>query len=111
MLFARAVIGYQYKFNKCLRDFFSKLCLFVFNKKLPQGLSIVLPAPKMLQIERENENVRNVKDLIDMLKDYGIPSDFLVKKYLSFDWEEIEKYKADQSISNILVAPPEEEVM
>jgi cobalamin biosynthesis protein CbiG len=82
----------------------------VYNENIPRGVTIQLPKPKMLQIERESEYMNTVATLINTLKELGIPEDYLKRKYLPFDWEEVERIDTEANIDKNLEKKNEDEM-
>ncbi|MFW6001807.1 MAG: portal protein, partial [archaeon] len=91
-LFARSIISYQQTFSTHLKSLFSKMYQLTFKERMV-GVNVSLPVPKLLQIEREADHYENVNRIAEVLKGFEVPFNYVREKYLSFDWEEIEKYK------------------
>ena len=79
--------------------------MFCRRRAMP-NVSITLPPPKLLQTEIQAEHVRTASEVINTLDDLGIPKDFTKKKYLSFDWNELEEYETKDKLEQKL--SPEE---
>jgi hypothetical protein len=107
ILFARTIIAYQKRLSKHIRELFQKVYKFVYSSPMPQTVNVNFMPPKMLQIERDAENIDIVSRIIATLKDLGIPLEYLKKKYLPLDWEEIKKFETKEKIEADL-RPPED---
>lgn len=92
-LFAETILYYQTIFNKHIFNFFNNLHKTLYSKQIPDTIQITLPPPKMLFIGNELENLENISRIIELGPSLDIDKDVLRKKYLSFDWEEIEDAK------------------
>jgi len=110
ILFARTITNYQSKLGKNVFGLFSKIYNIVYNENIPRGVTIQLPKPKMLQIKRESEYMNTVATLINTLKELGIPEDYLKRKYLPFDWEEVERIDTEANIDKNLEKKNEDEM-
>lgn len=106
ILFARTVVGYQTKISKFIRSLFGKIYKMVFDELLSSSINITFSPPKMLQVERESEHIETISRIISSLKELGINEDYLKKKYLSIDWEELKKYEIEADMEK--QAKPEE---
>lgn len=91
-LFARTIVSYQTRLSKPLNSLFSKIYRLVYGEPLPIGVKATFPPPTMLELERETEHIEVISRLINSLKEFGIPLEYLKRKYLPFDWKEVEKY-------------------
>jgi hypothetical protein len=99
-LFAETILSYQKSFTKHLFSLYNKIFRLVNNdeKRIPTNINITFPPPKMLQTEKENEHYQMVSQLITTLKEFGIPMEYLKKKYLNFDWSEIDKFETNTNL-------------
>jgi hypothetical protein len=97
-LFAEIILYYQAIFNKHIFNFFNNLHKTLHGKKIPDTIQISLPPPKMLFIGNELENLENISRIIELGPSLDIDKDVLRKKYLSFDWEEIEDAKIKDTL-------------
>jgi len=106
ILFARTIISHQKYLTKDINELIQKV-LDIINPEealtLLDNVNIAFPAPKSLQFEREARYMSELANLIETLERIGIPKEFSKKKYLtSIDWQEVEKYKTDETIDKEL---------
>lgn len=104
ILFARTIVNRQTMFQKCFRSLFQKVYRFIYQDTIPNDIVITFAPPKMLQAEMNIEYFRNISDIIQVLVDRGIPEDYLLKKYMPLDWDEIEISKTESAIQERLSA-------
>ena len=102
ILFARTVVAYQKGLSKHLWGLFNKLYKFIYEHNLSKDVNITFPPPKMLQTERESEHMRMTSELIQTLTDLGIDKDYLKKKYLSIDWDELRAFETQSNLKDKL---------
>jgi hypothetical protein len=105
IVFARTIVSFQKEFGECLYDLFHKIYSMMYPKDIDDmnDVRINFSPPKTAIYEHEIEYLRNAADIINLLKDQGIPPEYLKNKYLSFlDWDEVEKYKTEEKIKNSL---------
>jgi hypothetical protein len=107
ILFARTIIAYQKRLSVYIREIFTKVYKFVYKTGVPLSIHINFMPPKMLQIERDAENIDTVTRLITGLQQLGIPMEYLKKKYLPLDWDEIKTFETKEKLDDEL-KPPEE---
>ena len=88
----------QLALQKDIQGLFSKIYKFVFKEVIPNGVNITFSPPKMLQIERETEQMETVSRLISALSELGISKEYLKKKYLSIDWKELEAFETKEAL-------------
>ena len=98
ILFARTIVSYQNVLSKCLKSLFSKLFKFTYNKNIPRGVNVNFSSPRMLQNERDAENAETVNRIVMALSELGIPREYLKRKYLSFDWDEIKRFETEENM-------------
>ena len=112
-LFARCLIGHQ----KYLTHQIQELVLKIYQQINPEqalrvldDVSVNLPAPRSLQLEREAAYTSNAINLVQQLQGVGIPIEYSKKKYINADWEEVKKYEIDDKIDKTLgLTPPEDQ--
>lgn len=107
-LFARTVVSYQVVLGKHLKNLFSKIYKMVYQKIMPLGINIGFFPPRMLELEREAEHVETISRLINALKEFGINQEYLKRKYLSIDWDELEEFATRENIDKKITPPPGE---
>lgn len=98
-IFARVIISTQKTFSKHLSGLFRKIYKFTKKKPMPK-IIITLPPPKLLQVEIMAEHVRTSKEIIDSLDELDIPKEYSKKKYLNFDWDDLDRFKAKQKLED-----------
>jgi len=91
--FARTIVSYQSILTKPLKSLFRKLYKFTYGESMPEDINITFSPPRMLQAEREAEHFEIVSRIIASLAEQGIDKEYLKKKYLPLDWEEVKKYE------------------
>lgn len=111
IIFARVVVSYQKIFSNLLKELFKKIYTFSMDEIMPD-VTITLPPPKLLQAEIQAEHVNTAVQIIDQLTQLGLPKEYLKRKYLNIDWNEVDKFQAeeklDREISKALT--PEEDI-
>ena len=100
--FARTIISYQKGLSRYVKDWFGKMYKFIYKKPMPSGININFPPPKALQSERDAETLETVARIINVLKELGVPLEYLKQKYISLDWEEIKKFEIAQRLKTEL---------
>ena len=101
LLFARTLISHQKYFSHQITDLIHKLLRIVKPTLLltMDSITLTLPPPRGLQIERESQNLQNLVALIQALEGLGIPKEYSKKKYLpDIDWNEIKKFETSEAI-------------
>jgi len=106
ILFARTIISHQKYLTANVNELVQKV-LDVINPEealtLLDNVTIAFPTPKSLQFEREARYMSELSNLIETLERIGIPKEYSKKKYFtSIDWQEVEKYKTDETIDKEL---------
>lgn len=109
ILFARTIISYQFVLSKHLWSLFDKLHRFIYGNKLDPHMIITFSPPKMLQAEKDSEHIRMIAELIESLSGLGIDKEYLKKKYLPVDWDDITKFETKGSIDDQMKPKEEEE--
>jgi hypothetical protein len=97
-LFARTIVSYQAVLSKPIRGLFSKIYKIIYIEQLPFCIKISFMPPKMLELEREAEHTETVTRLINALVELGISKEYLKRKYLSIDWEQLKKFEVDEEL-------------
>jgi len=85
ILFARTVIGHQSYLSEQLTELIKKVFYIIDPKEsltLFDSIDIHLPAPKILQYERESRYMGELVGLIENLERIGIPKEYSSKKYM-----------------------------
>ena len=98
ILFARTIISYQTMFSPRLFDLFNKIHTFIHKKSMPDSIKTTFSPPKMLQTERDAEYMRNATDVITSLAGIGINQEYLKKKYIPLDWDDLDKYESKNKL-------------
>lgn len=109
ILFARTIVNHQAKFGKHILSLFRKIHILVYKKELSSSVNIQLPKPKMLQLEREAEHVETIGRVVNSLAELGLPKEYLIKKYLLENWDEVEVKKIEEELEKKATAPAEGE--
>jgi hypothetical protein len=102
ILFARTIVSYQTLLSKHLQNLFNKLYRFIHNELPKSDIKITFAPPKMLQMERDAENMRMIADIITTLTELGIDKKYLMKKYLPLEWEKVEESETTNKLDNKL---------
>ncbi len=104
--FARTIVSFQKEFSVCIHELFTKIYFILYPndpENIIEPVNIAFPPPKASMYEHELEYVQNAANLINQLKDFGIPVKYLKEKYLSFlDWDAIKLYDTEQKIEGEL---------
>lgn len=104
-IFTESLISHQLNFSKHLQSLVGKIFKYTRKEELPLGISITFAPPKVLQFERESEQVDVASRMIQTLSEYDIPKEYLVKKYLpNIDWEEVEKFRVESKLDKKIVS-------
>jgi len=99
--FARTIVRIQKCLNRSLTHLIRCLVQLILPEKAIElsQYQVVFNPPKYLQMEREAEMINNITQMIQSLKDLGVPVEYLLKKYLPLDWDVIAtEYKAIDQI-------------
>ena len=110
ILFARTIVAYQKVISKPILGLYRKIYKFVYGEPLSTSVNIQLPKPQLLQMERDAENYDNIIRIITSLKEIGIPEEYLKKKFLSIDWEEIKEFETKSNLDKQMGAKEEDEM-
>jgi len=106
IIFCRTIISFQKEMSSPLRELFLKIYNMLYPGDVQSdlnGVRITYPEPKISPYEHEMEYVEQMQRLMEVYRALGIPDTYLKKKYLpSIDWDEIEKYKAEDTINTEL---------
>ena len=109
IIFARCVVNNQKFLSEQVTELINKIIWLVDPDKatyILENVSINFPSPKSLQFERESRYTSDLANLVETLERIGIPKEYSIKKYLtSIDWNELENYKINSKIDNILQPP------
>lgn len=108
-LFARTVVGYQTMLSKHIRNLFNKIYRMVYGKLVPIGINITFFPPRMLELERETEHIETISRLITAFKELGINEEYLKRKYLSIDWDELKEFETESEMDKKIKPPKPEE--
>ena len=110
-IFTESLISHQLNFSKHLKSLVGKIFKYIKQEEMPLGISITFAPPKVLQFERESEQVDVASRMIQTLTEFDIPKEYLVKKYLpNIDWEEVEKFRVESKLDKKIVSsdnPPD----
>lgn len=113
--FCRTIISYQKELSVFLKETFEKVYRLLFPKEsleIFEKIKITFQEPKISPYEHEMEYVETMQRLIEALKALDVPMSWLKKKYLpTIDWEEVEKFKAEETINTELSETPPEQNM
>ncbi|MCK5016126.1 MAG: hypothetical protein KAS32_03560, partial [Candidatus Peribacteraceae bacterium] len=93
ILFARTIVAYQTKLTKHINGLFSKIYKMIYKESIPSGINITFSPPKMLLLEKETEQMEMVARLVVSMKELGINEEYLKRKYVNVDWDELEEYE------------------
>ena len=112
--FCRTIISYQKELTVFLRETFEKVYRLLFNDDELSELDkikITFQEPKISPYEHEMEYVETMQRLIEALRSLDVPMSWLKKKYLpTINWDEVEKFKAEETIKKELSeAQPDEQ--
>jgi len=105
VLFARTIVGFQKELGECVTDLFYKIykLLYPDNEDDVDNTIIGFPPPKASMYEHELEYLRSATDIINMMKEQGVPEEYLKQKYYSFlDWDDIENYQTKDKLKKQL---------
>jgi len=105
IMFARTIIIKQKIFSKHVKSLFEKIYLLTKKKSMPD-VTFSFPPPKFLQAEMSAEHINTVNNIVQTLTEMDIPKEYSIKKYLSFDWEGVENYKAVHKLDQQLEGKP-----
>jgi hypothetical protein len=100
--FCRTIISLQKELSIPLKEMFKKIISLIYpdSEDHVELLVVTFPEPKISPYEHQMEYVEQMQRLIEALNSLGIPKDWLKHKYLpNIDWDEIEKYKAQEKIN------------
>lgn len=100
ILFAQTVCSYQNIFSKHLTNLIKKILFLITGKKMSKTIKVSFYPPRMLQMERDAEKYEIANRIITTLSELGIPKEYLIKKYIDINEEEIENYKNISSIKD-----------
>jgi len=102
--FTRTIISYQKDLSIPLKELFEKIYKLVYDDyETLDKLQITFQEPKISPYEHQMEYVEQMQRLIEALKALGIPVSWLKKKYLpDFEWDQIEKMAAEETIDKEL---------
>jgi hypothetical protein len=101
-MFAETINSYQHTYSKYLYSLFNKIYKFVKSEKLPKEITITFPPPKFLRLEKEAEYAEAITRILNSYTQFDIPKEYILKRYLSEDWEEIEDSKIKEKIDQRL---------
>lgn len=102
VLFARTIVSYQSYLTIHVWSLFNKVHKFIYDELLSENIRITFSPPRTLQVEHESDHIRIVVDLINSLKELGIDEEYLKRKYLPLDWDEIEKSETQSKLDSEL---------
>jgi len=108
-LFARTITAYQKMLSKHIQSLFAKIYKIVYGENMPIGLLITFMPPRMLEIEREAEHSETVVRLINSFVELGVNKEYLKRKYLSIDWEELKKFETENEMDDKVKGGSKEE--
>lgn len=112
VIFTRAVISYQKIFSNRIDELFEKIYKILYPNE-SEGIhrvSVSLPIPKTSVYGFEIDYIDKVTRVVDSLTEYGIPQDYILRKYLpQFDWDKIRETKNYEEIDDNLGGGEEEE--
>jgi hypothetical protein len=112
--FTRTIIAYQKELSQPLKEMFEKIYKLVFpDYENLEKIQITYQEPKISPYEHQMEYVEQMQRLIEALRSLGVPVEWLKKKYLpNIDWEEIEKFNAEEIVKKELGdVPSDQETM
>ena len=92
-MFAETIIKYQKTFNKNLFRLFNSIHKLLYGQIIPDCITITLPAPKMLFMSVEAENLETIARVIELHGSLGVEKETLRKKYVPFDFDDEEDAK------------------
>jgi hypothetical protein len=107
--FCRTIIGHQKVLSVPLKETFEKIykILYPEDEDIMDIINITFPEPKVSPYEHQMEYIEQMQRLIEALKSLGVPVNWLKKKYLpNIDWEEIEKFSAEETIDRETAEQP-----
>ena len=107
--FCRTIIAYQKDLSIPLKEMFEKIYKIVFPDDYEnlEKIIITFQSPRISPYEHQMEYVEQMQRLIEALKTLGVPVNWMKKKYLPhLEWDEIEKYAAQESIAQELGEEP-----
>jgi len=107
--FCRTIIAYQKELSIPLKEMFEKIYKIVFpgDYENLDKVNITFQSPRISPYEHQMEYVEQMQRLIEALKTLGVPVNWMKKKYLPhLEWDEIEKYAAQESIAQELGETP-----
>lgn len=112
VIFTRAVVAYQKIFSSSMHELFVKLYKLVYNDNNEglKDLKVTLPMPKTSVYGFEIDYLDKVSRVIDSLTEYGVPQDYLLRRYMpQFDWEEINRQQSKDKIEDNLTGGEDED--
>lgn len=111
--FCRTIISFQKELSVFLKETFEKVYRLLFPEDdvaIFDKIKITFQEPKISPYEHEMEYVETMQRLIEALKALDVPMSWLKKKYLpTIDWDEVEKFKAEETIQKELSETPPDE--
>ncbi|MCK5015540.1 MAG: portal protein [Candidatus Peribacteraceae bacterium] len=110
ILFARTIVAYQTKLTKHINGLFSKIYKMIYKEPIPTGINITFSPPKMLLLEKETEQMEMVSRLVSSMKELGINEEYLKRKYMNVDWEELEEYENKAKLDEKSKPKPEDDM-
>ena len=96
--FAQTIVGLQTIFSYHLKEFLAKIYKLIYNKKLPDGLTVTFPPPRMLQLQKDSEKASMDAQLVQNYVEMGVPKEWAVRKFVDLPWNEIDDFKRENKL-------------
>lgn len=105
IMFARAIISYQFEFSELLHDLFDKIYTLVYPDAINDldNIKITFPPPKASPYEHQMEYIEQMERIVNALEPLGVPKSWAKKKYLpDLPWDEIDRARAGENVDKEL---------